>query len=117
MAFVRTKSVDSNKYYQLVRNYREGGKHRQEVLYHLGKHRSLEAAIEAETAELNYLWGERAYWLEEGDYFWMDLEREEAFENFFNGKMPGLGAVKARQEDLQKTLQEYFDLGQVPKFL
>jgi DNA-binding XRE family transcriptional regulator len=32
-------------YYQLVRNYREGGKHRQEVLCHLGVHDSIEAAI------------------------------------------------------------------------
>jgi DNA-binding XRE family transcriptional regulator len=32
-------------YYQLVRNYREGGKHRQKVLCHLGVHDSIEAAI------------------------------------------------------------------------
>lgn len=109
VAFVRTKSVDGNKYYQLVRNYREGGKHRQEVLYHLGKHRSLEAAIKAETDELNYLWGERAFWLEESEDFEIRLRREEDLERFFNGEMPGLGAAQERQEDLQKRFREYFE--------
>jgi hypothetical protein len=48
LAFVRSKNVRGYTYYQLVRNYREGGKHRQEVLGHLGPHDSLEAAILAE---------------------------------------------------------------------
>jgi hypothetical protein len=46
--FVRHKRVRGNTYYQLVRNYREDGKHRQQVLCHLGPHKSLEAAIAAE---------------------------------------------------------------------
>jgi pheromone shutdown protein TraB len=46
MAFVRRKKMDGNYYYQLVRNYREGGKHRQEVLCHLGVHNTVGAAIE-----------------------------------------------------------------------
>jgi len=46
--FVRRKQVKGNIYYQLVRNYREDGKHRQQVLCHLGRHKSLEAAIAAE---------------------------------------------------------------------
>ena len=48
MAFVRRKNVRGYTYYQLVRNYREGGEHRQEMLEHLGHHDSLEAAILAE---------------------------------------------------------------------
>ena len=112
MAFVRTKSVGGNKYYQLVRNYREGGGHRQEVLYHLGNHQSLETAIDAETDALNYLWGERAYWLEGSDDIWVALEREEVVVKFFNGKMPGLAAAEARHEGVKKILQEYFDLPQ-----
>ena len=48
MAFVRYKTVKGKKYYQLVRNCREGGRHWQQVLCHLGTHDSLEAAIEAE---------------------------------------------------------------------
>ena len=45
MAFVRRKKMHGKHYYQLVRNYREGGKHRQKVLCHLGVHDSIEAAI------------------------------------------------------------------------
>jgi|SRR5215217_1857548 len=53
MAFVRYKVVKGKKYYQWVRNYRENGKHKQEVLYHLGPDiPSPEAAIAAEKKEL-----------------------------------------------------------------
>ncbi len=45
MAFIRSKTVGGKKYYQLVRNYREAGRHRQEVLCHLGRNDSIEAAI------------------------------------------------------------------------
>jgi hypothetical protein len=48
LAFVRRKKVRDYTYYQLVRNYRKEGKHRQEMLAHLGHHDSLEAAILAE---------------------------------------------------------------------
>lgn len=48
MAFVRYKEVNGKRYYQVVRNYREGDKHRQEVLCHLGIYDSLERAIEHE---------------------------------------------------------------------
>jgi hypothetical protein len=46
VAFVRSKKVDGYTYYQLVKNERVDGKHRQRVLMHLGRHRSVEAAIE-----------------------------------------------------------------------
>jgi hypothetical protein len=45
MVFVRRKKMHGKHYYQLVRNYREAGKHRQKVLCHLGVHDSIEAAI------------------------------------------------------------------------
>jgi hypothetical protein len=50
MAFVRYKVVKGRKYYQYVRNYREGGRHKQEVLCHLGtyQYQSLEEAIDYE---------------------------------------------------------------------
>jgi hypothetical protein len=53
--FVRRKKVKGNTYYQLVRNYREDGKHKQQFLCHLGRYKSLEAAIatERELAEQN----------------------------------------------------------------
>ncbi len=46
MVFVRRKKMGGKHYYQLVRNYREEGKHRQKVLCHLGIYDSIEAAIE-----------------------------------------------------------------------
>jgi hypothetical protein len=46
MAFVRYKTVKGRKYYQYVRNYREAGRHKQEVLCHLGPHESLDEAID-----------------------------------------------------------------------
>jgi len=45
LAFVRRKKMDGKHYYQLVRNYREGGRHRQKVLCHLGVHQSVGGAI------------------------------------------------------------------------
>ncbi len=49
VAFIRRKKVHGYEYYQAVRNYRDSnGKHHQEVLCHLGKHNSLDAAIAAE---------------------------------------------------------------------
>jgi hypothetical protein len=48
VAFIRRKKVHEYEYYQVVRNYRgRDGKHRQEVLCHLGVHSSLESAIAA----------------------------------------------------------------------
>ncbi len=51
MAFVRAKVVEGYTYYQLVHNYREAGKHRQKVLCHLGKHSSLDKAVEDKRRE------------------------------------------------------------------
>jgi alkanesulfonate monooxygenase SsuD/methylene tetrahydromethanopterin reductase-like flavin-dependent oxidoreductase (luciferase family) len=49
VAFIRRKKVHGHHYYQAVRNYRDkNGKHRQEVLCHLGLHSSLDATIDAE---------------------------------------------------------------------
>src|SRR5829696_3983289 len=45
MVFVRRKKMHGKHYYQLVRNDRVAGKHRQKVLCHLGVHDSIEAAI------------------------------------------------------------------------
>lgn len=71
MAFVRRKNVRGYTYYQLVRNYREEGKHRQEMLAHLGHHESLEAAILAEdrkvAADLAYYERRISYWLDEAE--------------------------------------------------
>lgn len=60
--FVRRKKVNGNTYYQLVRNTRVDGKHRQKVLCHLGRHRSLEAAIAAERELTERHEREASYW-------------------------------------------------------
>ena len=41
---IREKRSGGHDYYQLVENYREGGKHRQRVLAYLGKHATVEDA-------------------------------------------------------------------------
>ena len=47
MAFIRRKKVHGYEYYQVVRNYRDrDGKHRQEMLDHLGPHDSIEATVD-----------------------------------------------------------------------
>lgn len=67
MAFVRSKTVKGNRYYQLVRNRREGGKHRQEVLDHFGQSGSLEAAIEDAREQAAFHQEEAAYWSERAE--------------------------------------------------
>jgi hypothetical protein len=62
MAFVRYKTVKGKRYFQLVRNYRDNGKHRQEVLEHLGPHNSLEEAILAEKQKTDPILKAEAYW-------------------------------------------------------
>jgi hypothetical protein len=53
VAFIRPKHVHGHTYYQVVRNYRDrDGRHRQQVLCHLGVHSSLEAAIDAERTKV-----------------------------------------------------------------
>ena len=42
-------------YFQLVRSYREGGKVRQEVLVHLGRHERPEDALAAWPSEVEHL--------------------------------------------------------------
>lgn len=65
MAFVRYKTVKGRKYYQYVRNHREGGRHKQEVLCHLGPHDSLEGAIAYEKNMLLRVSKAAARWEEE----------------------------------------------------
>ncbi len=54
--FVRkVKSRGTGPYFQLVRSYREGGKVRQEVLVHLGRHERPEDALAAWPVEVEHL--------------------------------------------------------------
>jgi hypothetical protein len=74
--FVRRKKVKGNIYYQLVRNSREAGKHKQKVLCHLGRHRSLEAAIAAERELAEQHQGKAAGWSNEAKFLKEDLIAE-----------------------------------------
>ena len=47
MAYVRKKEVKGGVYHQLVESRRVGGQPRQKVLVHLGKHQTVDDALEA----------------------------------------------------------------------
>ena len=47
MAFIRKKQQKGKSYYYLVVNQRDGGKVKQKVIAYLGKHATLEAALQA----------------------------------------------------------------------
>ena len=51
----RVKSRGHGPYFQLVRSYREGGKVKQEVLVHLGRHEKPEDALAAWPSEVVHL--------------------------------------------------------------
>ena len=55
MAFLRSKIVNGKRYYQLVENERVDGKHKQRVLMHLGRHKTVEAAIADWTEHANWI--------------------------------------------------------------
>jgi|SRR5215210_2893854 len=113
MAFVRSKRVGGQKYYQLVRNYREGGKHRQEVLYHLGKHRSLDEAIEAEKKKLISLRGQFLYWADEAQEWEQELGNWECLDTYlaeFDGEKPSLAEAYAKQNNLRKRRRDHSEL-------
>jgi hypothetical protein len=51
----RMKSRGRGPYFQLVRSYREGGRVKQEVLVHLGRYETPEAALAAWPSEIEHL--------------------------------------------------------------
>ncbi len=91
MAFIRRKKVHGYTYHQAVRNYRDrDGKHRQEVLCHLGVHSSLEAAIDAERKKVKlYRERESSLWTLANDLR-ADLLDRHGWE-FENGELPSKG--------------------------
>jgi len=86
MAFVRYKVVKGKKYYQWVSNYRENGKHKQKVLYHLGPNTPTpEAKISEEKKQL-------AHYRRKATRLGQKAEQllEEIFEEWrFNDRIPG----------------------------
>jgi hypothetical protein len=79
LAFVRPKNVRGYTYYQFVRNDRVEGKHRQEVLAHLGPHDSLEAAILDEdskvASDLAHYDRRISFYLNEAETIWRQAKR------------------------------------------
>lgn len=67
MAFVRFKTVKGKRYYQVVRNYREDGKHKQEVLCHLGLYKTIDEAIDHHRNTARNLWLQARTWDREAE--------------------------------------------------
>jgi hypothetical protein len=103
MAFVRHKTVKGRKYYQYVRNYREGGQHKQEVLYHLGRHDSLDSAIHYEKQMMLQHWVASGSWEKEASSAKSYLH--EFYGDELGGKIPKSYEALSRWE----LFQEDFD--------
>jgi hypothetical protein len=101
--FVRRKNVSGNTYYQLVRNYREDGKHRQQVLCHLGQHESLETAIATERtlAEDHEL--KATFWSDEAQFIKTLCFEKHA--ELLSGDLPSRRQVYARWRAVWNTPQ------------
>jgi hypothetical protein len=111
MAFVRYKTVKGRKYYQYVRNYREGGRHKQEVLCHLGRYRSLEDAIAGSHYSMMFGLSDVAFWEEEADStkgYLLEFYGDE-----LGGEVPSRAEARARlqlfEEERDDNLFEYRD--------
>ncbi len=112
MAFVREKEVRKGAkrytYYQVVRNYRERGRHRQKVLLHLGKHPSVSSAIEArrkEQAGIKAIAYERFKFAERVKKNLLQHNPTE-----LRKELPDLEEARVRAEKASKIYEEYFDL-------
>jgi len=97
MAFVRYKIVKGRKYYEYVRNYREGGKHKQEVLCYLGPYRSLRAAI-SNTQYMVQLYSDAAAEIEE------EAESTKGYLLEFYGEELG-GEIPSEDEAWEKQMR------------
>jgi hypothetical protein len=111
MAFVRHKTVKGKKYYQYVRNYREGGKHKQEVLCHLGPHESLAEAVDYEKQMMLECLETASSWEKEANSTKAYLF--EFYGDDLLGKIPTLHEAYSRwelfQEDQRNSLFEVRD--------
>ena len=99
MAFVRTKRVGEKEYRQLVENYRANGKHRQRVLAHLGKHATLEEAVEAARTKLKAVSMEKLRESQRQRHAWEEQIRSyfgEQIERYHDGQIPSREEVIER---------------------
>jgi hypothetical protein len=103
--FVRRKKVKGNIYYQLVRNYREDGKHKQQMLCHLGRYKSLEAAIATERKLAEHHEQQASYWSAEAQLI-KDIYLDE-YADQISGDFPSRLQAYLRWRASSKTLDEY----------
>ena len=121
MAFVRSKVVEGRTYYQLVHNYREAGKHRQKVLCHLGRHSSLELAIEEKTLEEEELRNKTAELFRETTEIKQDIL--DRYGEILGREIPSPEEAYAIEEKARKSFREYsreywdtLTSGQLPEY-
>ncbi len=107
MAFIRSKTVGGKKYYQLVRNYRDAGRHRQEVLCHLGRSDSIEAAIaevSREEARLREEKSEHRRTAEE-----MEIDIPTIFNMKFGTKLPTRSEANERRRAVSERYRDWLE--------
>jgi hypothetical protein len=89
VAFIRHKKVHGYRYYQVVRNYRDrDGKHRQEVLDHLGVHDSIEAAIAFRKRKVIFHLEQAKALSKSADD--LEVNLQELYSDDLNGEIPSL---------------------------
>ena len=100
MTYIRTKKIGGKyEYRQLVETYREDGKHRQRVLAHLGKHETLEEAIDAARAKVEVANSEKfreAIRRTEGCERTIRRRYSEQLERYHGGEIPSSTTVGDR---------------------
>lgn len=114
MAFIRTKKVGDKEYRQLVENYRDDGRHRQRVLAHLGKHETLEEAIEAARVKVEAAKSEK-FWEARGQAWNYEETIQQRYgpllERYHGGKIPETTEVSERarlsEVEVPEEVEEY----------
>ena len=115
MAFVRSKKVNGKEYFQVVRNYREGGKHKQEMIHHLGPHSTVEEAIEHSRHQLESYLRMAAYFEEEAvitkeyllDFYGIQIEVDH--QEFFHSGDDLLDTWDALGEEVRRVYQKFLE--------
>ena len=112
MAFVRIKRVGEKEYRQLVENYRANGKHQQRVLAHLGKHATLEEAVEAARTKLKAVGMEKLGEAKRQRHACEEQIRYyfgEQIERYHDGQIPSREEVTERAQLRSAPRSAHFD--------
>ncbi len=106
MAFIRYTTVEGKRYYHVVRSYREGGKPRQEVLAYLGRHDSLEGAIEYRRQEIDAQRNAISALREVVKRQTAHILRRHGVHVPHGDKIPSQAELKRRRQGIEHTWQE-----------